>query len=416
MGKWKVVDGDKIPQEWEYVTVDALVKDHILDKPLDGNHGNIHPKGTDYTQSGIPFIMASDISNGKINFTSCKFISKQQADNLQKGFSVEGDVLLTHKASLGRVAIVSSLDTEYIMLTPQVTYYRVKNKSKLHNKYLRYYFESPMFQKHLANHGDAGSTRAYVGITAQRNLPIVLPQELEQKSIAEVLSSLDDKIDLLHRQNKTLESMAEALFRHHFIDNAQPEWKEKPLDKIAEYLNGLACQKFPVENDHEKLPVLKIKDLRAGGFSDGSDWATSKVDSKYIIDAGDIIFSWSGSLMLKIWNGEECVLNQHLFKVTSEEYPKWLIYFWTKYYMEKFISIAEDKATTMGHIKRADLSSSMTVIPGDKLLTTLDNTINPLFNKLILNNAQIHKLEELRDTLLPKLISGEVRVQYEEAS
>lgn len=259
------------------------------------------------------------------------------------------------------------------------------------------------------------------------SIDVSIPPLPEQKAIASVLSSLDDKIDLLHRQNKTLEAMAETLFRQWFIE-AKPQpspnlsqrernkiiedesWEVKPLDEIANYLNGLACQKYPPQNDVDKLPVLKIKELRSG-FSENSDWATSNVPDEYIIESGDVIFSWSGSLMVEIWHGEKCVLNQHLFKVTSDNYPKWFYYFWTKHHLDEFISIADSKSTTMGHIKRKDLSNSEVIIPDDIAFNKMDEVINPLLDKFMVNNNQIRTLEKLRDTLLPKLMSGEVRVK-----
>ena len=182
------------------------------------------------------------------------------------------------------------------------------------------------------------------------------------------------------------------------------------MDDIADYLNGLACQKFPPENETDKLPVLKIKELR-GGFTEASDWVTSKVDKKYIVNVGDVIFSWSGSLILKIWDGQRCVLNQHLFKVTSDKHPKWFYFFWTKYHLDKFVKIAESKATTMGHIKREDLSNSTVLVPDRKEIGKMSTRIEPKFEKIISNHAQIQNLESLREILLQKLMSGEVRVK-----
>lgn len=244
--------------------------------------------------------------------------------------------------------------------------------------------------------------------TTKWNVPL-LP---EQKAIAGVLSSLDDKIDLLHRQNKTLEAMAETIFRQWFVEEAKEGWAEKPLDKIADYLNGLACQKYPPKNDIDKLPVLKIKDLRSG-FTENSDWASTDIANEFIIENGDVIFSWSGSLMVKIWNGGKCILNQHLFKVTSTVYPKWFYYFWTKHHLEKFISIAESKSTTMGHIKREDLSNSIVLIPEETELIEMGSSISPMIDQIIIINKQIRILEKLREALLPKLMSGELRVKYE---
>ncbi len=243
---------------------------------------------------------------------------------------------------------------------------------------------------------------------------ISLPSLEEQKEIAEVLSSLDDKIDLLHRQNQTLESLAQTLFRQWFIDGngtlVPSNWEEKPLSQIADFLNGLACQKIPPQNDIDKLPVLKIKDLK-DGISENSDYATSDVKPEYIVNNGDVIFAWSASLMVKIWNGDKCVLNQHLFKVTSRYYPKWFYYQWCKYHLDNFIDIASEHATTMGHIKRSDLDEAICLVPNIDELDKMAEQFNPIMEKLEINSKQIQTLENLRDTLLPKLLSGEVRVE-----
>ena len=243
------------------------------------------------------------------------------------------------------------------------------------------------------------------------NLFLNLPPLPEQQAIAEVLSSLDDKIDLLHRQNKTLEQLAETLFRKWFIEEAEESWEEKGLDEIAEFINGLACQKFPRKSGETGLPVIKIKEMRTG-ITESSDWATADVPEKYIIENGDMLFSWSGSLDIVLWFGGKGVLNQHLFKVSSDYYPQWFYYFWTQFHLQEFKGIADDKATTMGHIQRHHLSDARVVVPTKVELQKMDETVNPLFQKIKSNTAQIRTLTQLRDTLLPKLMSGEVRVNY----
>lgn len=236
-----------------------------------------------------------------------------------------------------------------------------------------------------------------------------LPCFSEQKAIASVLSSLDDKIDLLHRQNTTLEGMAETLFRQWFVEEAKEEWEEKSLSSIATFLNGLACQKYPPKDEINKLPVLKIKELN-NGITQSSDWCTTDVPTDYIVNNGDVIFAWSASLMVKIWNGSTCILNQHLFKVTSTDYPKWFYYLWNKQHLAEFQSVAASHATTMGHIKRKDLDEALVLIPSDKELEDMTKQIEPLIKNIISNQKQIRTLTKLRDTLLPKLMSGEVRV------
>ena len=196
-----------------------------------------------------------------------------------------------------------------------------------------------------------------------------------------------------------------------YCEDAKKDWEEKPLSRIATFLNGLACQKYPPKNNVDKLPVLKIKELR-NGISEDCDWCTNDVAPEYIVKNGDVIFSWSASLMVKIWDGETCVLNQHLFKVTSNNFPKWYYYLWSKYHLDKFIAIAQAHATTMGHIKRKDLDSALVLVPNKDELNAMTQQIQPLIDKIISNSSQIRTLEKLRDTLLPKLMSGEVRVKY----
>ena len=207
-----------VSDEWPVKTVQQLVEEGIMERPMDGNHGEVHPKSSDFLRDGIPFIMASNVSGGRVDTKNCAFISEDQARSLRKGFSITGDVLISHKATMGRTALVGRLDVPFIMLTPQVTYYRVIDKGQLDPKYLKNYFDSPAFQQLFETWGQKGSTRSYLGITSQLDLPIVVPPPNVQKSIAHILGTLDDKIELNRRMNETLEAMARALFKSWFVD------------------------------------------------------------------------------------------------------------------------------------------------------------------------------------------------------
>lgn len=257
---------------------------------------------------------------------------------------------------------------------------------------------------------DGTSGRQRVPKEAFNDLILTLPPLPEQSAITSVLSSLDEKIDLLHRQNATLEKIAETLFRQWFVEEAKEEWEEKPLSFVAAFLNGLACQKFPPKDGKDKLPVLKIKEL-SSGITENSDWSTTEIPTEYIVNDGDVIFAWSASLMVKIWNGEKCILNQHLFKVTSIDYPKWFYYLWSKQHLVEFQSIAASHATTMGHIKRKDLDEAIVLIPSNEEFVEMTKQMEPLIEKTISNSKQISILTSLRDTLLPKLMSGEIKVK-----
>ncbi|HOS46450.1 MAG TPA: restriction endonuclease subunit S [Paludibacter sp.] len=279
------------------------------------------------------------------------------------------------------------------------------------NNFVYYLSRWEEVRAHAEINLDGTSGRQRVPKECFNDLKLILPTDLaEQRAISSILSSLDDKIDLLHRQNATLEKMAETLFRQWFVEEAKEEWETKPLSSIAYFLNGLACQKYPPKNDLEKLPVIKIKEL-SSGITENSDWATTDVKPEYIVKNGDVIFAWSASLMVKIWDGQDCILNQHLFKVTSENYPKWFYFLWCKHHLDEFIAKAASHATTMGHIKRGDLDDAMVLIPSTKELEEMTFETEPLIAKIISNNRQLRLLVNLRDTLLPKLMSGEIRVK-----
>lgn len=212
--------------------------------------------------------------------------------------------------------------------------------------------------------------------------------------------------------NDNLYAQAKAIFTERFINiELLPDgWHKGNLLDIANYLNGLAMQKFRPHDDEVGIPVLKIKELRQGSCDASSELCSPSIKPEYIVHSGDVIFSWSGSLLVDIWCGGTCGLNQHLFKVTSETYDKWFYYLWTAHHLERFIAIAADKATTMGHIKRGELAKAEILIPSDEDYKEIGSLMNPLLNLIIANRIEARKLAELRDELLPKLMSGEIDV------
>ena len=216
---------------FELLTVNNLIEKKIIDKPLDGNHGEIHPKSEDYVVEGVPFIMASDIRNGTIDYTNCNFITRNQADSLRKGFAKNGDVLVTHKATIGRTAIVNYAQQPYIMLTPQVTYYRILNTKRLNNIYLKYYFDSELFQKTLHLWAGSGSTRAYLGITEQGKLPVIIPPIKKQEKIAAILSAFDERIENNKQRITLLGKISEEIYKEWFVRLRFPNYKDVKIDK-----------------------------------------------------------------------------------------------------------------------------------------------------------------------------------------
>ncbi|WP_198266634.1 restriction endonuclease subunit S [sulfur-oxidizing endosymbiont of Gigantopelta aegis] len=362
-----------------------------------------------YKEAGISLIRSQNVLDFQFSKNGLAFIDETQAYELKNVTVEKNDVLLNITGdSVARCCLVPNSILP-ARVNQHVSIVRLNSEQA---DYLFILYLLQAMKEELLSQSEIGATRRALTKGMIENFEIALPLLPEQKAIASVLSSLDDKIDLLHRQNKTLEAMAETLFRQWFIEEAQEDWEEKPLSNVANFLNGLACQKFPPKNDLEKLPVLKIKEL-SNGISESSDWVTSEVKPEYIVENGDVIFAWSASLMVKVWDGERCVLNQHLFKVASDDFPKWFYLMWCKHHLDEFISISRSHATTMGHIKRGDLDTAIVLIPSPEEIEAMSKQMNPILDKEIANSKQIKSLEKLRDTLLPKLMSGEVRIQYD---
>ncbi len=340
------------------------------------------------------------------------FVSK--TEKMKKWVLEKDDIVLAMTDMKDNVVILgvpALIDrSNHYVLNQRVARLSVKNHELVDVRFVYNYLKWEPFLFELQSKASSG-VQVNLSTAAIKEAVVKTPPLPEQIVIADLLAGFDDKIDILHRQNKTLEAMAETLFRQWFVEDVREGWDERPLSSIANFLNGLACQKYPPTNDLEKLPVLKIREL-SSGISETADWVTSHVKPDYIVEAGDVIFAWSASLMVKLWDGEKCVLNQHLFKVTSDEFPKWFYLSWCKHHLAEFIAVAASHATTMGHIKRGDLDAAMVLVPPPAALEPMSQQMQPLLDKQIAIAKQRKTLEKLRDTLLPKLMSGEVRVEF----
>jgi len=390
--------------EWREYNVGELIKKNILSIGDGYRAKNLELSAS--KDDGLPFARAGNV-NGGFDFSDADYFPHQNLQKVGEKVSKLGDTVFTSKGTVGRFAFVNDKSAKFVY-SPQLCYWRSLDEKVISPRYLFYWMQGREFFEQANAVKSQTDMADYVNLFDQRRMMITLPLIDEQKAIEESLSSLDDKIDLLHRQNKTLEHLAETLFRQWFVEKAEESWEEKSLDEIAEYLNGLALQKFPAKGN-DSLPVIKIKEMKQG-ISENTDRCSREMPSKYIIQDGDILFSWSGSLEVVIWHDGEGALNQHLFKVSSNSFPKWFYYLATKYHLETFKMIAESKSTTMGHIQREHLSDATISVPPKEIFAEYDKQIAPLIEKRIKNNSQIKNLIQLRDTLLPKLMSGEVRV------
>lgn len=295
----------------------------------------------------------------------------------------------------------------------------LKAKANIEQDYLYYYISSPYFTR-LMDGIRTGTSNSQQRIDWKQFLreQINVPSLPIQRKVVLLLSNIDKKIKLNNKINNNLEQQAQAIFANEFLslDTLPEGWKQASLIDIADYLNGLAMQKYRPTADESGIPVLKIKELRQGCCDDNSELCSPSIKSDYIIHDGDVIFSWSGSLLVDLWCGGICGLNQHLFKVTSSKYDKWFYYAWTKHHLDRFVAVAADKATTMGHIKRDELAKAEVLIPNEADYNRIGALLQPIYEMIISNRIENKKLATTRDTLLPKLMNGEIdmsEVDYE---
>ena len=431
--------------EWEETTVGELVTRGILERPLDGNHGSIHPRGQDFVASGVPFIMASDLVGGGIDTVNCSFITIEQAKSLRKGFAKRGDVLLSHKATLGRTAMVGEIPGDFVILTPQVTYYRAKDPTRLSNRYLKFYFDSEFFQQVLRSWAGAGSTRAYIGITDQLRLPIVLPPLPEQRAIAHILGTLDDKIDLNRRMNETLEAMARALFKSWFVDfdpvRAKAEGRDPGLPK---HIADLFPDSFEDSELGETPKGWELRNLADFALMNPESWSKEARPSTInYVDLSSTKWGYIDTITLhnqkdapsraqrvlrpgdtivgtvRPGNGSYAFISADgLTGSTGFAVMRPRRHEWSQFVY--LAATAAENIEALAHLAdggaypavRPEVVIATQVIRADEeILAQFSRFTEPLFAKMAQNEHESRILSNLRDTLLPKLISGDLRLR-----
>lgn len=354
----------------------------------------------------IAWITPKDLSTLK-----GRFISRGERNITEKGLRScsaqimpKNAVLFSSRAPIGYVAIAAN---------PVCTNQGFKSIVANSDNDPMFLYYLLKYNKNAIEAMGSGTTFKEVSGSTMRGIRVYVPiSKAEQQRIAAILSALDEKIATNRAINDNLYAQAKTIFDNHFIniDAIPTGWRKGNLLDIANYLNGLAMQKFRPQGNEIGLPVLKIKELRQGSCDDSSERCSLSIKPEYIIHDGDVVFSWSGSLLVDIWCGGTCGLNQHLFKVTSDVYDKWFYYLWTAHHLARFIAIAADKATTMGHIKREELAKAEVLIPCEEDYTSFNSIMQPIFELIISNRIEGRKLAVLRDELLPKLMSGEIDV------
>ena len=402
---WQETEFGRVPSDWGYEPLENYL-DLIT-------YGFTNPMPT--TPNGVYMVTAKEIFNGRLNLQIARFTSEEAYSELltDKSRPIKDDVLITKDGSIGRVAIVGN---EKICISQSVALMRPA-KDRISPIFLKYLLESKQYQA-LIDIDATGSTIQHIYITKINKMKIAVPMLSEQKAIASVLSSLDDKIDLLHRQNKTLEAMAETLFRQWFIEEAKEDWEEVIVSSLFEVRDGThdSPKQSPIG-----YPLVTSKHIGNGVLDFDTCYLISsndydKVNARSKVETGDILLSMIGTLGRTYLESNEvnyAIKNIGLFKTSQNPMWKYFIYLWLNSVQGKQFVDEHKSGSTQEYLSLGSLRGIQFKSPPNDVLLSFNAHVDNWFKKTHANTKQIQTLENLRDTLLPKLMNGEVRVQYQ---
>ena len=302
-----------------------------------------------------------------------------------------------------KITVALLEDCDEAIISQAYTVFEVVDCDKLLPEYLMMWFRRQEFDRYARFHSH-GSAREVFDWEELCDVQLPVPSIERQREIVLEYETLTRRIRLNNQMIEKLEATAHALYRHTFVDNIDKQnlpqgWHIGKLTDIATFLNGIACQKY----DGDSLPVLKIRELSQGKIDEKSDMVCDEVPKEYVIHNGDLIFSWSATLFVSIWSGGNCVLNQHLFKVTSKGYPQWFVQMQIEKHIKDWNRLISAKATSMGHIKREDLETAIVIIPSADAMKRTDEQMSPIFHAKYLKQQENTKLTELQSLLLAKM-------------
>lgn len=361
----------------------------------------ITPRGGSsvYKTEGVALIRSQNVLDFSFSSNGLVFVSDDIAEKMKSVEVVPGDVLLNITGDSVARSCLAPEDKLPARVNQHVMIIRA-DKTKLNPMYLLFVLQHR--KDWLLSQSEVGATRKALTKSLVESLEIDLPDIEHQNKISSIFQNLQQLIHVNERINDYLSQTGDALFNHWVSGISSLQIGS--LTDIANFQNGLAMQKYP-HSGAESYPVLKIRELNLGHCDSESDLCSTDIKPEVIIDDEDIVFSWSGSLVLKIWFGGRCGLNQHLFKVTSQDYPKWFYYHWIKHHLRDLIDIAQNKATTMGHINRNHLEEAKVVIPTEADLLKINDTMSSIFTLYCSTSRQSVVLEKLRNVLLNTLLN-----------
>lgn len=361
----------------------------------------------DYRSTGVPIVRGVNLANGIFVDDDFVFISDEHADRMPGANLTSGDLVFTHRGTIGQVSMIpwNHNHARYVLSTSHVK--ARLDASRARPEFYYYYFRSPQGQLELLRNASVvGVPGIAQPVATIKSLIVPHPPLPTQNAIVAVLGALDNKIAVNDQIAHSCDQLRSVRFKYWIQSNLEST-EERPLSSAGEFINGRA---FTKNASGSGRMVIRIAEINSGP---GSSTIYNDIDvpDVHLARPGDILFAWSGSLTVARWFRAEGIVNQHIFKVIPRDgIHAWLIFELINSKLAMFKGIAADKATTMGHIQRRHLDESV-LVPMQEFIPELDAALGPLWDRALVAEQESLKLAELRDTLLPKLMSGEVRVR-----
>ena len=417
--------------DWSLRQVRTLLDSGLL-LVEDGNHGEYRPLATEFTMAGTPFIRPDDLKYGRVDFSNCDYINDQAVKRVRKGHGRPFDVLLTHRATVGRLAFVRHSDPIFVA-NPGVTIWRSLDPKNLDPAFLYYRLHAKDFTDQLWAVAGSTDTFPYASLTEQRKLWLTLPSHITQVAIAATLSALDEKIDLNRRMNETLEAMSRAILKDWFVDFGPTRAK---IEGRSPYLSAELWSLFPdqidksglptgwrmdrlgahiVNYDAQRVPVSGAeRSKRQGPYPYYGAAALMDHIDGYLFDGTYVLVGEDGSVMAPdekaitqyVW-GKFWVNNHaHVLRGRDPVSTEHILMYFGQESVAPYITGAVQMKLSQGR-----MNSMPFLYAGSEACRAFDSLTAPLFAMMRKNADEISSLAAMRDLLLPKLMSGELRVR-----
>lgn len=357
----------------------------------------------DYVESGVPVIRGENLNAGKwIGGAFARVSERKVSADLARNTAHAGDVIFTQRGTLGQVALVPAGLADRLVVSQSQMRLR-PDPAKALAEFVYYAASTTAFLQQINDRAIAtGVPHINLGILGSLEIPV--PPLPTQRAIAEVLGALDDKI----AANAAVVTACDELRRSKY--DAILGSDQVSLSSLARFVNGRAYTKGATGSGRV---VIRIAELNSG-IGGSTVFNDIEVPEENLAREGDLLFAWSGSLTVARWYRPEAIVNQHIFKVVPNAgWPMWLVACATERKLEDFQAIAADKATTMGHIQRHHLDQ-LVGVPARQSITVNDPEMQALWDRALVAEVESLRLAELRDTLLPHLMSGRLTVREAE--